>query len=63
VLTKFPEIFDEEVRPMVAPTPPATNAITREAIIKNELLCFAGARLVIDALAGRHQGESEGAGN
>jgi hypothetical protein len=40
VLTKFPEIFDDEVRPIVAPTPPATKAMTSEAIIKKELLCL-----------------------
>ena len=56
-------MFDEDVLPIVAPTPPAIKAITREAIIKNELLCFDGAPLIVGALAGRHQGESEGAGN
>ena len=60
---KIPEIFDEEARPMVAPTPPATKAITRDAIMKKELLCFTGGPELIGALAGRHHGDSEGAGN
>ena len=56
VLTKLPEIFEVDVRPIVAPTPPAINAITRDAIIKNELLCFTGALLNDDWVAGRQQG-------
>ena len=38
VLTKFPEMFDEVVRPIVAPTPPAIKAITTEVTIKKELV-------------------------
>ena len=63
VLTKLPEIFEDEVRPIVAPTPPAIKAITNDAIIKNELLCFAGEFLFVDSVAGRHHGVSDGAGN
>jgi hypothetical protein len=63
VLTKLPEIFEDEVRPMVAPTPPAINAITNAEIIKNELLCLGCELEKAVVVAGRHQGVSEGAGN
>ena len=63
VLTKLLEILDEEVRPIVAPTPPAINAITNAAVIKNELLCFGCEFATYVVLAGRHQGVSEGAGS
>jgi hypothetical protein len=61
-VTNVLEIFELVVLPIVAPTPPAINAITKEAIIKKELLCFAGAELLA-CFAGFHHGVSDGPGN
>ena len=62
VVTNVLEIFELVVLPIVAPTPPAINAITKEAIIKNELLCFAGA-VTSGIISSKNRPVTTGSGN